>query len=218
MKALKLEIQEHPEYGGNGIAILNNGRTYHEPCYSGFLVAHDILEHTTAPHENGYIDELMAFGGIIAGRIANGWSNDYGRCVDFSDIVSDIQILVNASLRENNGFDVPKCGNFLSNQPMMGEIRAAVEAGVIQAVKEFTDGKHTSEHYSIDQPSIVGWIAKGSQLFCKRFPDTYSAVYLFRLIAKECDQWLKTAELGETAMFHISLSDLTARLERSDDY
>lgn len=64
----RLQIKEHEEYGDLGAIILGpRSRSYHDP-FSGLTIAHDILEHPTKIHPDPFIDELLALGGIIAGR------------------------------------------------------------------------------------------------------------------------------------------------------
>lgn len=222
MKRFQLVVREHQEHGGYGIVIENSGRDYFEPAPEGAVIAHDILEHPVRPHSCGFTDELMALGGILAGRIKHGWARPDGyRGISYEDLESDIHHLAVASVYENNVFAVLPCNSRLRDSDLMVEIRASVRNGLIEAVSELEDNDCSDlpAEYAFDIDSITGHIARGHQLFKKRFPDTYSAVYLFDKISKTCERWLKGAEEWQTAELLVDFGQLDARLiETWEDY
>jgi hypothetical protein len=193
MKKYSLVIKEHEEYGGLGI-VVDTGRNYFEPGLDGLVVAHDILEHTIKPHSCGYIDELMAIGGYIAGRVEVGYNARGYRSASIDDVSSDIQSLVTAAL--NAGDDtvftsIDKCKSYLQDQWIMDKLRKNVKEGIIKAFDEWSDGEYGEKEladYDID--SIVGWICKGYQLFKKRFYNMYSYDHLFTSIRKAADKFI----------------------------
>ena len=222
MKRFQLTVREHQEYGGHGIVVGNSGRDYFEPALEGAVIAHDILEHPVKPHPCGFTDELMALGGVLAGRIEHGWVRPNGRRrLSLEDLESDVMSLALASLHQNNSFMVSPCSNRLRDSDLMVEIRASVRRGLIEAVNEFEEEDYSDlpVKYAFDIHSITGHIVKGCQLFRKRFSDTYSAVYLFDKISEICGQWLKGAEEWQTADLLVDFGQLDARLiETGEDY
>jgi hypothetical protein len=213
MKKFFLQIREHDETGEPGISIIRGGRDYFDPAYSGLQLAHDILEHPATPHPNGYIDELMALGGVIAGRIENGWSSDRGRRASVEgDIRSDICSLATAAYHSNDDL-CPKTntGTILYDE-LLDEIRQAVVGGLKDAEYE-TETEDLST--DVDTESVVGWICEGYRRYKKRFGSNIYDVsnYLFDRIARVCDDWAKGAELGDNATLRVDLTRLDVRLE-----
>ena len=217
MKTFKLTIREHEEYGGLGISF-KAGRDYFQPATSGLQLAHDILEHPSTPHSNGYIDELMATGGILAGRITHGWTTNHERTIDVKDIISDISSLTISSLLEDEPFCPKKCkcSARLRDPGDLHFIRKAVNDGLLAGISEHEDTEYTEipDHHNLDVESIVGWICKGHQLFRRRFPNNtyYVSTYLFDRIASIGDEWLKSAREGETATLQVDFSGVSAYL------
>ena len=209
MKKYSITIQEHEEYGGLGI-VVDTGRNYFEPGMDGLVVAHDILEHTVKPHYCGYIDELMAIGGYIAGRVEVGYSARGYQSASINNVSSDIQSLVNATLNDYNDIiftQIEKCNSYLQDQWIMDKLRKNVKEGIIEALDEWSDGEYGEKEladYDID--SIVGWICKGYQLFKKRFSNMYSYDHLFTSIRKVADNFLSNAIEGQTATLHVDFS------------
>jgi len=213
MKKYSLTIKEHEEYGGLGI-VVDTGRDYFEPALDGLVVAHDILEHTVTPHQCGYIDELMALGGYIAGRVACAYNSRGYRAASIDDVSSDIQSLLTAALNEagdNNFFsEIEKCNSYLQDQWIMDQLRKEVKEGIIEAIDEWTDGEYEAWHidqYDVD--SIVGWICKGHQSFNKRFSwslRNYGYKHLFDSIREASDSFLSNGVEGQTATLHVDFS------------
>jgi hypothetical protein len=224
MPCYHIEIREHEDYGSNGIWF-NSGRDYFQPAIDGRQFAHDILEHPVNPNVNGYLDELMALGAILAGRVHSGWHNKY-RQINEKDLESDICLLATSSLNCDDPLTIKSCKSYLQDADMMNRIRQFVVKGLEDAIDEEPDNSYSSrikiEHPDtyidilFDVDSIVGWICKGYQLFKKRFSnhDTYTiSTYLFNKIAEKTDNWLKGAELGETAKLYVNFTTFDVRLE-----
>jgi hypothetical protein len=218
MPYFHLTIKEHEEYGGNGI-YFNMGREYFQPAMGGLQVAHDILEHPINPHDDGYIDEFMALGGVIAGRVENQWTSQYGRILRIEDLSSDISSLAFSALMNGGSFCPETNRTHLRDQILMNKIRKFVFKGLIEAVNEYEDKEYEEipTEYDFDIDSIVGWICRGYQLFNKRFSDTYeTSIYLFNKIAKVCDDWYKKSEEGDTAKLYVNFSRFTVELIEND--
>jgi hypothetical protein len=219
MPCYHLEIREHEEFGLNGIWY-NSGRDYFQPATSGQQFAHDILEHPVKAHVNGYIDELMALGGVLAGRIYSGWHNKY-RQINEEDLRSDIYSLASSALMSQEKLTPKSCNSYLQDSSMMQEIRSFVIKGLKEATNEYYEEEENPPKYDdvFDIDSIVGWICKGYQLFKKRFSDhdMYNlSVYLFNEIAEKSDNFLKGSELGQTAKLYVNFTTMEVRLE--EDY
>jgi hypothetical protein len=227
MPCYHLEIRENEEYGLNGIWF-NSGRDYFQPATDGIGLAHDILEHPVNPHANGYIDELMALGAILAGRVDSGWWNKY-RQLNAEDLRSDICSLAISSLQCDEPLTIKSCKSYLQDSSMMQEIRSFVVKGLEEAIDEEPDNSYNSRvkiaypdtyiDLLFDVDSIVGWICKGYQLFKKRFynHNIYNiSTYLFNKIVAASDNFLKGAELGETAKLYVNFTTMEVRLE--EDY
>lgn len=216
MPKFNLKIEEHQDFGGLGISF-SNGRDYFEPALTGLQVAHDILEHTVTPHPNGYIDEFMAIGAVLAGRVENGYINEYGRIISVKDIQSDVYSLAIDALNTEYSLCPKSCSNYLKDSDLMSEIRTFVRKGLLEAVNEYEDVEYNylqmKSKYNFDVDSIVGWICKGYQLFKKRFPDTNgTSIHLFNKISKVCDDWLKYAEEGYEAELYINFTTFDVKL------
>jgi hypothetical protein len=216
MKTFKLTAREHEEYGGLGIYI-KTGRDYFQPALGGLQLAHDILEHPTTPHPNGYIDELMAIGGLLAGRITHRWTTNQGRTIDVKDIISDISSLTTSSLHGDEPFCPKKCSARLRTPEDLHFIRKAVTDGLKEGIEEYEQQSYDKlpDHHNFNVESIVGWICKGHQLFRRRFAgNTFDvSTYLFDRIASISDEWIKLAKEGETATLRVDFSGVSANLE-----
>jgi len=216
MPKFSLQIQEHEEFGYNGI-IIKTDRNYFQPT-TGIGVAHDILEHPTSPHQNGYIDEFLAIGSFLAGRIKYGWMNEFGRQSNEKDIIADVESLASNSLHFDDDLCPEVCTNYLQDDELMEQIKEYVVSGLLNAVNEYEEGSYTElpEKYNFNVDSIVSWICKGYQLFNKRFykTDLYDVSnYLFNQITKVCDNWIKTSDEGETANLYVNFKTFDVRLE-----
>lgn len=221
MKTYKLQIRQHFEFGGNGIVFVGGlgGRDYFEPGLSGEQIAHDILEHPAAPHPNGIIDELLALGGFLAGRIQHGYMNRGGRELSMDDLGSDISFMAKNCLDNSVPFCAKPCNSFLRDSETMEAVRKSVVGGLREAWQEYCDNKmletnNIEDLFDID--STVGWICKGVQVFRKRFSSVSIfdlSDYLFPAIAKECDKWLKGGvEVGDEAKLIVDISGMRAEL------
>ncbi len=213
MKKFHLQIREHQGTGEPGISIIRGGRDYFEPAFNGLQLAHDILEHPATPHPNGYIDELLALGGVIAGRIESGWMGDRGQTATIKgDIRSDICSLAMAAYSADDDLCPKTSTRTVRDGELLAEIRQAVVGGLKDAGEEV-------ESYDIfggvDADSIVGWICEGYSRYKKRFSsNTYDvSTYLFDKIARVCDDWAKGAEMGYNATLRVDFTRLDARLE-----
>lgn len=216
MTKFHLVIAEHLEFGGNGIIIKSQTRDYFEPAMAGFTLAHDLLEHPVIPHHNGYVDELMALGGLIAGKIEYGWRSPYDRRITLKDISSDICSLAAASLMEYNSFNVEKCKSYLQDKDLMAEIKIAIRKGLLEAINELEDDSYNTipKGYNFDIDSMAGHIAKGHQLFRKRFGHLgYNYIYLFNEITKQADRFIKGAELADEAILTVDFKNCIVNLE-----
>jgi len=230
MKTYKLQIREHFETGSPGIVFVGglNGRDYFEPGLSGEQIAHDILEHPASPHSSGIIDELLALGGFLAGRIQHGYMNRGGRELSIDDLQSDIASLARHCLISSEPFCAKPCRGFLRDSGMMGSIRKSVMGGLQEAWDEYTDDsnvvvrgeKKIEDLFDVD--STVGWICKGVQMFRKRFSSVSIfdvSDYLFPTIAKECDKWLQgDVQVGDEAKLIVDISAMRAELIDERDY
>jgi len=225
----KLQIREHFETGNGGlklgIVFLGglNGRDYFEPGLSGEQIAHDILEHPATAHPNGIIDELLALGGFLAGRIQHGYFNRGGRRLSMDDLESDLAYMARHCLANSEPFCVMPCRSFLRDSEMMAEIEESVRGGLQEAWENYLDnGNAYGNNYKkkiddlFDVQSTVGWICRGVQLFRKRFSsvDMFNVSdHLFPTIAKECDRWLMNdVEVGDEAKLIVDISGMRAEL------
>jgi hypothetical protein len=225
MKTYKLQIREHFETGDPGIVFVGglNGRDYFEPGLSGEQIAHDILEHPASPHPNGIIDELLALGGFLAGRIQHGYMNRGRRELSMDDLWSDLAYMARTCLTNSEPFCAKPCNSFLRDSAMMAEIKVAVMGGLKEAWEEYFDQSRSyADNYKkeiedlFDVQSTVSWICKGVQLFRKRFARVSIfdvSDHLFPVIAKECDRWLMDdVEIGDEAKLIVDISGLRAEL------
>jgi len=225
MTTYRLEVKEHFETGSLGISFVGglNGRDYFEPGLTGEQIAHDILEHPAAPHPNGIIDELLALGGFLAGRIEHGYMNRGGRRLSAGDLRSDLAYMARHCLTNSEPFCFRPCRSFLRDSEMMAEIEKSVRGGLKEAWEEYLDQSHGyADNYKkeiddlFDVQSTVGWICKGVQLFRKRFSSVSLfdiSDYLFPTIAKECDRWLMDdAQVGDQAKLFVDISGMRAEL------
>ena len=135
MPKFSLQIQEHEDFGYNGI-IIKTDRNYFQPT-TGIGVAHDILEHPTSPHENGYIDEFLAIGSFLAGRIKYGWISEFGRQVNEKDIIADVESLALNSLHLGDDLCPEVCTNYLQDDELMEQIKDYVVSGLLNAINDF---------------------------------------------------------------------------------
>lgn len=193
MRVYRLTTKRNPETGEIGV-IVDTGRSYHEP-YGAEQVAHDILEHPAKSHLDGVVDEYMALGGIIAGRVAVGHqSRGRKRPVDINDIAYDLSSLFECRLRESRAV-APPCRSRLDDRFLMEDIAKAVKNGADMALSEvdfFTEDRNSLSISGREQRAVIGWICRGYRLYVSRFtrPDQVAAV-LFDKIVETVATWLK---------------------------
>jgi hypothetical protein len=224
METFKVTVREHEEYGELGL-VIDTGRGYFEPAMGGIQCAHDILEHPAKPHPNGYIDELMALGGVLAGRIKSGWRAPYGRMADFDDIVSDISRLIECGHYNNELGNLPYRRRYIQDSDYMSELRGVVESGIKSGLEEFygDDGEseipQAKDGYCIT--TITSWIVEGYRAYEKRFQnhDNYKiSVRLFNIIAEVCDTLIKDSEEYMEAKLHVDFNKCNAWIEDAQYY
>jgi hypothetical protein len=202
LKKYKITIREHEESSELGLVV--NNRDYFDPALSGFVVAHDIMEHTIKQHSCKFTDELMALGGFVAGRVNMPYYDGY-RYASIDDMEADLVDLMKAALNEegdDNSFTrIDKCRSYISCSQTMSEIKNITEKCIIKALKEW-EGDSSIDDYDIK--SIVGWICKGHHLFKRRFKgiNTYN---LFNNIKEAADKFLSNqVELNGTLYVNFS--------------
>jgi hypothetical protein len=206
-----LEVREHPEYGGNGLIIKNIGRDHFEPL-NGLVIAHDIIEHPVKEHSNCYVDEFMALGAIVGGRIENGYLQGT-RYLSFYDITADITQLAVSSFYSGYNLVLP-CNFRLRDIEITDQIRSAVRKGLSSVSDEIGEQYNFTDH-TVDY--ITGWICKGYSLFKKRFQglQIYDICnHLFDTIKEECDLFLKSAEIGDQAILNVTFSRYHCELKQ----
>ena len=211
-KIYKLKVKEHEEFGGLGL-VVDVGRPYFGP-FSGITVAHDIIEHPCTPHPCPITDELMALGGIVAGRIATGWTSKYGRALGTKDLAADVEGLISGCINRGEELSWRKCRAYLKNYWITEDIKEAVAKGVKDAEYE------CEERINCDIQSAVGWIVKGYQAYRRRFRrlDNYGVSnLLFNRIVTICDNLLKSAEEGHTYSLHLDFKHYDAHIVE-DEY
>jgi hypothetical protein len=209
-----LEVKENPEYGGNGLIIKNIGRAHFEPL-NGQVIAHDIIEHPVKAHPNCYVDEFMALGAIVGGRIENGYFTGY-RYMGFGDIEAEVTQLAVSHFHSGYMDLVLPCNFRLRSDDLeiTDQIRSAVRKGLSSVSNEI------GERYDFTDQTvsyITGWICKGYSLFKKRFQglQIYDICnHLFDTIKEECDFFLKSAEIGDQAILNVTFSRYHCELEQ----
>lgn len=210
-----LEVREHPEYGGNGLIIKNmQGRDYFEPL-NGQVIAHDIIEHPVKAHPNCYVDEYLALGAIVAGRIENGYFTGY-RYLGFGDIEADVTQLAVSHFHSDYTDLVVPCDFRLRNDDLKitDQIRSAVRKGLVSVSSEIGESYDFTDQ-TVD--NITAWICKGYRLFNKRFQglQIYDiSNHLFDTIKEDCDRFLKYAEIGDQAILNVTFSRYHCELKR----
>jgi hypothetical protein len=205
-----LEVREHPEYGENGLIIKNIGRDHFDPL-NGQVIAHDIIEHSRDAHPNCYVDEFMALGAIVGGRIENGYLQGT-RYLSFYDITAEITQLAVSSFYSGYNLVLP-CNFRLRDIEITDQIRSAVRKGLSSVSNEIGERYNFTDH-TVDY--ITGWICKGYSLFKKRFQglQIYDICnHLFDTIKEECDIFLKSAEIGDQAILTVTFSRYHCELD-----
>jgi hypothetical protein len=212
-----LEVREHTEYGEKGLIIKNIGRDHFDPL-NGQVIAHDVIEHPVKAHPNCYVDEFMALGAIVGGRIENGYLQGT-RYLSFYDITADITQLAVSSFHSGYNLVLP-CNSGLRDIEITADIRSAVRKGLASVSDEIEESYNFTDN-TVDY--ITGWICKGYSLFKKRFKglQIYEICnYLFNTIKEECDLFLKSTEIGDQAILNVIFSRYHCELKQicHDEY
>jgi hypothetical protein len=211
MKIYKLQIKEHEEYGGLGV-IVDTGRPYFEPL-NGTVVAHDIIEHTVKPHPCSVTDELLALGGIMAGRVEHGWDGGKRRRISSDDVAGDVARLAENCFHGQGYFCEKGASSHLKDKEIEQQIRIVVASGIKQAESE------VEADLDYDVNSATAWICKGYQAYKRRFRglDGYSiANHLFDEIAVCCNKLIVDGDEGRTAFLHVEFNSYRCFLR--DDF
>lgn len=218
MPTYNLVIREHEEYGEMGIAM-KEAPEYFDPALRGDVLAHDILEHHPNAHPNGYVDEFMALGSVIAGRIEYGYTDRYtGRHFDFNDIESDVSGLIRDAVLTEQPFNIA-CNSYVQDEMLMKNIREAVRNGIIEGYDETDEALHMNVLNEIVQ-NITGWICKGIQRYNKRFRHNRFkiATDVFSDITTICNRFMAHNVEGQEAKLHVNFTTGRVYLEEIYDY
>jgi len=217
MKIYKLQTKEHEEYEGLGV-IVDTGRPYFEPL-NGTVVAHDIIEHTVRPHPCSVTDELLALGGIMAGRVEHGWVHcgvllgGTWRRISSDDVATEVARLAVNSFHGKGYFCEKEASSHLKDKEIEQQIRIAVASGIREAELE------VEVDLDYDVNSATAWICKGYQAYKRRFRglDGYSiANHLFDEIAGCCNKLIVDGDEGRTAFLHVEFNSYRCFLR--DDF
>jgi hypothetical protein len=197
----QLKIEEHEEFGTNGAVILSpRFRSYHHP-ETGRGIAHDIIEHPTKIHPDPFIDELLALGAVIAGRVEHGYN------VTIGGIANDIESLLNSNPFSLTTDSVYTNNYTLKDQETVEMIRKAVATGIIDHRGMWISKYDTPLDF--DEKLIVSWICEGYTRFKKRFKN-YSIYnisnHVFDDITNQVGKWIKGSDIGEKADLHVNFS------------
>lgn len=201
----RLRIEEHQEYGEKGVTIISpNRRDYHDPATSGFTLAHDIIEHPVNPHPDPFIDELLALGGFVAGRVENNHiSNIYGLTTGIRGLLDYApDSFMENSLYPNN--------TKLKSVENYSKIKEAVKLVNSEYSRE---SEEDIVHFN-DQ-LVTSWVCEGYRRFKNRFR-RYDAYYIcnhmFPEIEKKVDYWINNAEYLDEADLFVRFSDYYVEL------
>lgn len=193
---------EREEYGGLGV-VANTNRPYFDP-FDGLVVAHDIIEHTVKPFPSATIDEFLAIGGMIAGRLENGWFNPRsGRRFNYENVVAEVSRIATDCINNGDSFCEIACRVHLKNKKIEEQIGEAVRAGIKEAEYE------TEESLDCNAESVIAWICRGHQAYRKRFErlDNCSiANHLFDSITTCCNQLIEREVEGHVDFLHVDFS------------
>ena len=195
-------VASQTDWGELGIKIKGNNRDYFDPASNGVVLAHDLLEHTTKPHWNGFADELMALGAIVAGRIKTGWCNNvFGISLTTDDLAVDVFRVIESCE------DLPPCSSTIRDTDDLDAMKKAILMGIEEAKEQ--------DYIIPDKDSILGWMCKGHQIFRSRFShlDLYTVTNdLFDQIAIKADNWLDDAVEGSEAILHLDLTNYSVEI------
>jgi len=223
VKLYKLRTARNSCTGEIGVSV-NTGRDYHEP-FNSFVVAHDILEHTVKPHFDPFIDEFMALGAIVAGRLrVSCMPSGRDRPVQLHDIASSISDMAiecyNSVLKIS---DRPLCVatsvSYVNNADIMRDLEQCVVNGLRDACNELELESYPVKPANIR--SIVGWMSRGYNLFNKRFKDPGTvADFLFDEIERTVNSWFEYLECeGREATLHVDFTGMYCHItSTSEDY
>lgn len=193
----KLKICQNEQNIG-AIITSPRSREYHDPVL-GLGIAHDIIEHPTKSHPDPYIDELMAIGGTIAGRLRNTYTRNW------YNIQSEIAGLIYQNPESFTYNTLYPNKATLKNKDIVELINKSVSIAIVNAIPTG----------NVDAALIESWICEGFSRFNKRF-NSYS-VYditnsVFNLIRYEVDKWVKYSEEGDTADLFVDFKKYSVKL------
>jgi hypothetical protein len=192
----------------NDTFSVDTGRDYFEPIARGeyFLVSHDIIEHTEVPHPDNAIDELMAIGAMLAGRLSfcmpyKKWVKDRSylsieKYPDFlrSNSIRKIGRYLTAVLGERLDLNLLSevCDQNYTREASFGEVYSSIESGLAKYLEshQVTKDSVVPESYFHNIKNITNWIHHGGNLFHKRFskPAEVSNI-VFDKIQKRVEYW-----------------------------
>lgn len=218
MKLYKLRTARNSWTDEIGVSV-DTGRDYHEP-FGSFVVAHDILEHTVKPHFDPFIDEFMALGAIVAGRLRVGCiSSGRDRPVQLHDIASEIFNMAVECYNSDRPLCVAASVSYVSDADIMRDFEQCVVDGLKKACSELKLKSYPAKPANIR--SIVGWMSKGYNLFNKRFKDPGTvADFLFDEIERTVNSWFEYLECeGREATLHVDFTGMYCHItSTSEDY
>ncbi|CAB4147630.1 hypothetical protein UFOVP431_39 [uncultured Caudovirales phage] len=209
MKLYKLRTARNSWTDEIGV-LVDTGRDYHEPINS-YIVAHDILEHTVEPHFDPFIDEFMALGATVAGRLTVGRIQ--------SGIASDIFNMAVECYSSDRPLCVATSVSYVNDAGIMRDLERCVVHGLRDACDELELESYPVKPANIR--SIVGWMSKGYNLFNKRFKDPGTvADYLFDEINRTVNSWFEYLECeGREATLHVDFTGMYCHItSTSEDY
>lgn len=204
----KLQIKEHEEFGTMGAVILHpRARDYHDPV-EGMGIAHDIIEHSTQIHPDPFIDELIAIGGFIAGRVQNRYDSSMQGVGH--DLYNLFQYVPDSYLKSSSY----QHNRTIKDKELLDQIKTVVWA---KTSAVHIDGER---RIPFDENLIVSWICEGIGRYKKRFGhlDLYSVSnVLFEGIQSRVNRWVKGADYGHKANLYVNFDRYEAYLIE-DDY
>ena len=218
IQTYNLRIEEHPEYGDNGIKWDAEGRDYFEPAIGGTQLAHDILEHPVNPHSNGLIDEFMALGALVYIRMETGYRSNrgaYSRGIEDSDVYSDI-----ANLLQYDDYGIPSPGRKVPHGfDLKDYFLELVDQGIKEFYGEIAYGGDKIErlpsHY---KNSIANYMAIGYRLAQKRFPCKWDAKRLFTAIEDAANTFLSDYKEMEGTEAVLTVNYKTGQVWIKEDF
>ena len=174
----------------------------------GEQLAHDILEHPLTAHADMVVDELMALGGLNAGRIQHGYIRKYSnRGMSYNDFSADILSLLQSMYYDREIFCSHRCSDTCEDYE---QISTAVDT----AIEKYKRILHDPELVYFSRDNIIGWVCRGYNLFKERFTSGEDVVrYLFPRIIAVAEAWARKSNLGDEAILNVCYSSLQVWIE-----